>query len=152
LHNPSALAHEANPRQYAAMCLPRLAPCLALCLLVQPVAAAEPMSAAEFEAYTTGRTLFYGQGGQAYGAEEYLDDRRVIWSFLDGECKDGRWYPDGREICFVYDDSPEPQCWQFFRETGGLIAEFMGNPAMSELYEAQDMDEEMVCLGPRIGV
>ena len=40
------------------------------------------MSAEAFENYTKGKTLFYGNGGEAYGVERYLDDRRVVWSFL----------------------------------------------------------------------
>lgn len=126
---------------------------LTIALLFAPaLQAAEPMSASEFEAYTTGKTLFYGQSGAPYGAEIYLGDRRVKWSFLDGECKDGHWYAQGEEICFVYEDRPDPQCWVFYLEPRGLIAEFRGDLSQPELYEAQDIGEEMVCLGPRIGV
>ena len=110
------------------------------------------MTAAEFEAYTTGKTLFFGRSGQAYGAEEYLENRRVRWSFLDGRCKDGRWYEDAGDICFVYDDDPEPQCWEFERAPSGLIARFQGLSSSPDVYEAQDLDEEMLCLGPEIGV
>lgn len=116
------------------------------------LAQAEPMTAAEFEAYVTGKTLYYGRSGTAYGAEIYHENRRVTWSFLDGECKDGYWYDDGPNICFVYEDRPEPQCWTFERGTGGLTARFENNPDSEALYEAQNLDEEMVCLGPRIGV
>ena len=73
-----------------------------------------PMSAADFEARVTGKTLTYSNEGVAYGAEEYLSDRRVRWSFLDGECQEGRWYVAGDQICFVYDDIPDPQCWRFY--------------------------------------
>ncbi|WP_299283383.1 hypothetical protein [uncultured Tateyamaria sp.] len=115
-------------------------------------AAAEPMTAAEFEAYVTGKTLFYGRDGAAYGAEIYRDNRRVTWSFLDGECKDGYWYDEGPNICFVYEDRSDPQCWTFERSPGGLIATFENDPASTALYEAQDVGEELVCLGPKIGV
>jgi len=121
-------------------------------LIAFPLAAAEPMSAEEFEAYTTGKTLFFGQNGQAYGAEEYLQNRRVRWSFLDGECKEGRWYSAGEQICFVYEDNPDPQCWIFTQGPSGLIAEFIGDDTLPELYEAQDLGEEMLCLGPEVGV
>lgn len=114
--------------------------------------AAEPMSGAEFEAYVTGKTLYFGQNGQAYGVEEYLADRRVRWSFLDGQCKDGVWYEDGDMICFVYEDNPDPQCWSFFRDNGGLRAIFENNPNATTLYEAQQSDEPMMCLGPEVGV
>lgn len=125
---------------------------LFLLALLSAPAAAEPMTGPEFEAYTTGRTLFFGQNGAAYGAEIYLENRRVRWSFLDGECKDGYWYDDGPLICFVYEDRPEPQCWTFELGSGGLIARFENDPNATELYEAQDLGEEMLCLGPKVGV
>lgn len=112
----------------------------------------EPMDGAAFDAYTRGKTLFYGQNGQAYGAEVYLENRRVRWSFLDGECKEGFWYEQGRQICFVYEDNPDPQCWAFHTENGRLIARFENLPGATELYEAQDVGEEMICLGPDVGV
>ena len=121
-------------------------------LLVAAMTRAEPMTAAEFEAYVTGKTLYYGRSGAPYGAEIYHENRRVTWSFLDGDCKDGYWYAEGRNICFVYDDRPDPQCWTFERGPGGLVAQFENNPDSTALYEAQDIGEEMICLGPKIGV
>ncbi len=121
-------------------------------LLAPALYAAEPMTAPQFESYTTGKTLFYGQSGAPYGAEIYLENRRVRWSFLDGQCKDGHWYPEGEEICFVYEDRIDPQCWVFYLKSGGLIAEFRGEQSQPELYEAQDIGEEMLCLGPETGV
>lgn len=114
--------------------------------------AAEPIDGPAFDAYTRGKTLFYGQNGQAYGAEIYLDDRRVRWSFLDGECKDGYWYEDAGQICFVYEDNPDPQCWAFSQDNGRLIARFENVPGATELYEAEDLGEEMICLAPNLGV
>lgn len=121
-----------------------------LCLSA-PVAA-DPMSAAEFEAYATGKTLYYGSSGAAYGAEIYYKNRRVTWSFLDGDCKDGYWYNEGDNICFVYEDRPDAQCWTFEKGANGLIASFENDPASQTLYEAEDVGEEMICLGPKIGV
>lgn len=122
-------------------------------LLALPTLAQDLMTAEEFDAYTRGKTLFYGSNGQAYGAEIYHDNRRVQWSFLDGQCKEGEWYKnDAGLICFVYDDTPDPQCWSFTRGARGLIARFENDPNTTELYEAQDMGEEMICLGPKVGV
>lgn len=128
-----------------------VAPLLTFLCLCAP-ALADPMSAADFEAYVTGKTLYYGQSGQAYGAEIYHENRRVTWSFLDGECKEGLWYDEGDNICFVYEDRPDAQCWTFERGAGGLIARFENDPSSETLYEAQDLDEELICLGPKIGV
>lgn len=117
-----------------------------------PALSAEPMSAADFEHYVTGKTLYFGQSGQAYGVEEYLPDRRVRWSFLDGKCKDGYWYEEASQICFVYEDNPAPQCWSFFREGSGLRAVFENDPGSTVLYEANQNDEPMICMGPDVGV
>lgn len=125
---------------------------LLLFTLATPLAAQDLMTAEEFDAYTRGKTLFYGQNGQAYGAEEYLSNRRVRWSFLDGECKEGTWYEDRGLICFVYDDNPDPQCWSFVQGANGLIARFENRTDTTELYEASDIGEEMICLGPKVGV
>ncbi len=110
------------------------------------------MSAEEFDAYTRGKTLFYGSGGAAYGAEIYHENRRVQWSFLDGICMEGRWYEDAGLICFTYEDLPDPQCWSFVESTGGLIARFGNRSETTELYEAHNPGEELLCLGPEVGV
>lgn len=123
-----------------------------LLFLAAPVAAQDLLNAEEFDAYTRGKTLFYGQNGQAYGAEIYHENRRVEWSFLDGECKTGEWYEDRGLICFVYEDNPNPQCWSFTKGATGLIARFENNQNTTELYEAEEIGEEMLCLGPKVGV
>ncbi|WP_437436789.1 hypothetical protein [Ruegeria arenilitoris] len=121
--------------------------------LAANMAAAQPvLSGSEFDSYTQGKTLFYGFQGQVYGVERYLPNRRVIWSFMDGNCKEGLWYEQGEQICFIYEDRLDPQCWVFTQSDRGLIAQFEGNPDTTELYEAEDINEEMVCLGPEVGV
>lgn len=117
-----------------------------------PGQAQSTMSAEVFDNYTRGKTLYYGFDGEAYGVERYLDDRRVIWSFLDGNCKNGFWYEEAGQICFVYEDRMDRQCWTFAEGPKGLIARFENNPAATELYEAQDIGDEMLCYGPDVGV
>jgi hypothetical protein len=101
---------------------------LACFLLSIPLAlsAQERLTGNDFDAFTRGQTFYYGYDLEAYGAEEYLDDRRVRWSFLDGECKDGYWYDTPENlICFVYEDRPDaPQCWAFFNDSEALRAQF----------------------------
>ena len=125
---------------------------LSLLLTAAPAFAQDLMTAEEFDTYTRGKTLFYGQNGRAYGAEIYHDNRRVEWSFLDGDCREGSWYEDAGLICFVYENNPNPQCWSFTRGTSGLIARFENRPDTTELYEAEEGGEEMLCLGPKVGV
>lgn len=122
------------------------------CLFGPGAPALAQMGAAEFDAYTRGHTFHYGAGGAPYGAEEYLDNRRVRWSFLDGKCQDGVWYEAAGRICFVYENHPDPQCWSFERRDGGLVARFAGPEPSTELYEVRKSREPLMCLGPEIGV
>ena len=118
---------------------------VALLLLATPALAETPMTADEFEAYATGRTLTFATESGPYGVERYLPERRVIWSFLDGQCEEGRWYQDGAAICFVYDFEPEPQCWELYREGDGLRAVFLSDPGMTVLYDVREDEEELIC-------
>lgn len=123
-----------------------------LALTAPSVAAQSPMSGAEFEAHTRGKTLFFGFGGQVYGAERYLPGRRVIWSYLDGDCLQGIWYPHEGQICFAYEGRADPQCWVFTESGGRLTAQREDGQTATELYEAGEVDAEMVCYGPEVGV
>ncbi|MCM2560728.1 hypothetical protein M8756_03310 [Lutimaribacter sp. EGI FJ00015] len=127
---------------------------LLFALLLWPAVAQaqSALSAQEFDALTQGKTFTYAENGEAYGAEEYLPDRRVRWSFLDGKCKEGRWWEENGQICFIYEDNPMPQCWTFFDGARGLTARFENDPAATELYAVDRSDEPLMCLGPEIGV
>ncbi|MHA6344774.1 hypothetical protein [Roseivivax sp. CAU 1761] len=128
-------------------------PALALILAALALPAAAQMNAAEFEAYATGKVLHFSDGGAPYGAEEYLPGRRVRWSFLDGICKDGRWYEEsGDRICFVYEDRPDPQCWRFRRSAGGLTARYIAETPSATRYEARPSAAPLLCYGPDTGV
>lgn len=116
-----------------------------------PALADDPMSAAEFEAYVTGKTLFYSHLGVEYGVEQYLPGRRVKWAFLDGDCRDGRWYQQDDMICFTYEGDIGTQCWRFFEQDDAIRAEFANSDAQIELYEAAESDEPMYCRGPKVG-
>ena len=125
---------------------------LAFLLFALPVQAQTPMTAAEFEAYVTGRTLTFGLEGQSYGVEEFRDGRRTTWAFTQDECREGRWFPRDEQSCFVYDDFPgEEHCWIFWQGDGGLNARFMGEGA-TELYEVQKSPRPLICPGPQVGV
>ncbi len=121
-------------------------------LLASPALSQPAMTAAEFESYVLGKTLFYAADGTRYGVEEYLPDRRVRWSFLDGKCKEGLWYEEAGSICFIYEDNPTPQCWSFFEGAKGLSARFANADDGTVLYEIESTGEEMICLGPEVGV
>lgn len=113
--------------------------------------AAEPLSGEEFEAYATGKTLTFAENGEPYGAEQYLPGQRVRWAFDQDTCKEGIWYEQDDNICFVYEDGTAPQCWQFFVESDKLRAVFQGDSG-TELYEAWASDGPLSCMGPQVGV
>jgi len=115
------------------------------------VSAGSLMTAAEFDSYTRGKTFYYANQGQPYGGEEYLDDRRVRWSYLDGKCQEGVWYPEDDMICFEYEGQPDPQCWSFTRSEAGLVAMFQNDPGQTLLYEVEKSAEPLLCLGPDVG-
>lgn len=124
-----------------------------LILMATPSLAGDPMSGAAFDRLTRGKTYFYGDGQTAYGAEQYLSGRRVIWSWLDGTCQLGRWYEtEPGMICFVYEQEPEPQCWQFRQEGDRLSADYLNQPGQSTLYELEQNHSPLECSGPKIGV
>ena len=131
----------------------RICAVLVALTLSSPAVADAPMSGAEFEAYTTGKTLFFSSNGTDYGIEEYFNNRRVRWSFLDGECQEGTWYESGDLICFIYEYQPDNhQCWTFTQQGDGLFAKFLGDENSTELYETRKSEEPLQCLGPKIGV
>lgn len=129
---------------------------LGLALLPIAAIAAEPgsgtaMTGAQFEAYTTGKTLTFSSQGQVYGAEQYLPGRRVMWAFTEDICREGIWYEQEGQICFVYDYDPTPQCWVFWQD-GGLNALFMGEESGTRLKEISQSPAPLPCAGPQVGV
>jgi len=119
-----------------------------------PAAAQEAMDAEAFDAYTQGRTLSFSFEGAPYGVEQYLPNRRVRWTFLGDECQDGVWYERNTNICFLYENAPtDEQCWSFFRTDDGLRGVFQGpDGPTTELYEVEQTDQPMACMGPGVGV
>ena len=121
-----------------------------LLLIASPAFSETPMDGDEFEALVTGKTLTFSAGVSAYGTEYYAPNRRVIWAFSDGACVTGEWYEEvtdtGPNICFVYENSTEPQCWQVFDVDGKIRADFMNTPGTTVLYEAVET-EPLICGG-----
>lgn len=111
-----------------------------------------PMSASEFEARMTGKTMTYAEAGEVFGTEQYLPGRQVIWAFSGQECRKGTWYEDGSAICFLYEDNPDPQCWLFFQRADGLKAHFTGDPEGTELSAVNESTRPLSCAGPDLGV
>jgi hypothetical protein len=111
-----------------------------------------PLTAQQFEDYATGKTLSYAQDGVVWGSEQYLPGRKVIWAFTQDECQYGHWFEDQGNICFLYENDLQPQCWRFFREEKGLHAIFMGADGGTQLSEVGQSTTPLSCPGPDVGV
>ena len=126
-------------------------PTLALVFLAAPALADPPIGAGEFEAHVTGKTLTYRQFDSLFGIEEYLPGRKVRWSTAPNQCLYGSWYPQGENICFVYEYDPTPACWTFWLQDGALVALSINGVAGEELHETEASDLGLPCPGPDVG-
>jgi hypothetical protein len=124
---------------------------LALLFLASPAFAEVPLTADEFDALTQGRTMTWAEFGQVYGVEQYLPGRRVRWTVLGDDCKTGHWYPEGRLICFQYEDDPAPDCWTITEGGAGLLARFAGSAPDSTPVVVEETSEPLACFGPEVG-
>jgi hypothetical protein len=119
-----------------------------ICLaLTSPAQAQDAMTAGEFDAYVTGKTItFRSQGNPAYGVERYLQNRRVMWSAFDGTCKYGAWYESKGDICFRYDDVELSQCWTMFDDgDAGLRGIYTTRPDSTVIFEVLDRKDPLIC-------
>ena len=96
--------------------------CLAL---ANPAFAQDALSGTDFENFVEGKTLGYSVGSNTpYGTERYMQNRRVIWTTIDGRCTTGVWFDRSEQICFRYDDDDTDKCWYFFPQGDGLVGIF----------------------------
>jgi hypothetical protein len=122
--------------------------------LAAPAWAERAVSPDEFEDMVTGQTLHFDRGGEAFGAEQYFEDKRVIWAFEGGECQRGIWFanPAGK-ICFVYESDPTPQCWDFLEmENGAFHARSEGSDPIDDLVTRRFGTDDLSCPLPDLGV
>jgi len=119
-----------------------------------PAAAERIVTAEEFAQMVTGRTLRFDRFGEPFGAEQYFEDKRVIWAFEGGECQRGIWFENvSGQICFVYDSEPEPQCWDFLETDGGAFhARPEGAEPETDLVTRRFTTDDLDCPLPDLGV
>lgn len=123
---------------------------LALMMLATGSAAETPMTATEFDAYVTGRTLTFSTGSGIYGVEQYRPGKRVIWQVNGGDCVEGVWFQRDTNICFLYEHDPEPKCWEIMRTATGMSAEFTNRPGSPVVVEIIDDPRPLICPGPEL--
>ena len=118
----------------------------------EPLPASEtPLTADGFDAHVTGRTITYRQFDSIFGVEEYLPGRKVRWSVAPNECQYGSWFPQGDDICFVYEYNPTPTCWTFWLRSGALVARSVTANPGEDLHEAANDQTPLPCPGPDVG-
>ncbi len=113
-----------------------------------------PLTGAEFDAYTLGKTMTYGEGGRIWGREQYLPDAKVIWAFEGEECKRGTWTEAAPGlICFSYEDAPaNSECWHFYKGEGRLMAQSTKGDGSFPLAAIEETATPLACPGPDVGV
>jgi hypothetical protein len=123
--------------------------CLILALLPAAARADKDMTGAEFLARVEGRTVYWTDQGQFFGAETFHDDRNVTWQDAAGNCLTGTWAEEGGLICFRYADSPGfPDCWAIFDRGGKMFAYSGGNLDLQPLIEDPTRSEPLQCGQP----
>lgn len=128
---------------------------LAAALLAAPASAERALTPEEFEALTAGRTMHFDREGAPFGAEQFFENGRVVWTFEGSDlCQRGIWFANrAGEICFVYGDSPEPQCWAFLeRPDGRYAARMAGEDPEQDLVSRRIDDEPIECEDADIGI
>ncbi|MBL9045969.1 MAG: hypothetical protein JNK34_01470 [Tabrizicola sp.] len=131
-----------------------LSPCfvLGLALSAAPGLAGDPLTAEEFDEATRGSTITYDYGDGLFGTEEYLEGRQVRWAFDGDLCIYGSWRQWGDQICFDYENDPEPACWHYFLENGRIRGVYMGEGGGWQILESSRDGGPLPCAGPDVGV
>ncbi len=131
---------------------------VSLALALTPLAApaediGPPLTAAQFDALTLGKTITYSAGDTTYGIEEYRPGRKVVWAFAAGDCEEGDWFQQGEQICFDYHNADVGlQCWTFHLQGEALVAWFEGKRDGAPLVSLDTSAAPLNCPGPEVGV
>lgn len=124
---------------------------LLLAVLTLPATAETILTPRQFESFTAGSTVYFHRFGQEYGAEQYLRNRKVIWSFANGECEFGEWFARSDQICFQYEHQNAPLCWHFVEIDGMKRARVVGDDPVADLYIVAQDDRPLKCEAPNVG-
>jgi hypothetical protein len=121
-----------------------------LCLATAATAAETQMTVAEFEAWSTGKTLTYTLDGALWGSEMHGTDRATMDDGDGDICRAGLWYPQGNDICFSYEMDPGPFCWRFFTDGNQVFAQY-ADGSDAPRYAVTLSDTPVSCT-PEVGV
>ncbi len=116
-----------------------------------PALADPPLTGAEFDALTLGRSMTWSEFGMVYGVEHYLPNRQVLWAAAGRDCTPGHWYEDGPAICFKYETDRDPDCWIITRSAQGFSASYTTSPPGTEPVVVAETPDPPACPGPEVG-
>lgn len=121
-------------------------------LATSPALSETKMTEERFDTFSKNSTVYFSRFGAPYGAEQYLSDKRVIWTFMDGTCQRGVWFAERDEICFLYEGQANALCWYFFDDGAEKRARVVGDPPEEDLVVVGQDDKPLICPGPDVGV
>lgn len=126
---------------------------IALMVLALPAQATEKIMGADaFEEFSRNKTLYFSFQGAPYGAEQFFSGRRSLWQHSDGTCTAGAWHDNGDELCFLYEDNLELQCWVMFERDGSFFVRADDAGPGEELKLERKDAVPLPCIGPDLGV
>jgi hypothetical protein len=118
-----------------------------------PALAETMLTPEEFDALSTGKTLYFSKDGEAYGAEQFFQGRRSKWRYSDGACEKGEWFARNNLICFNYENAIETQCWEFFKTDNGGYAARAEGAAPDQILELDFIDTKpLLCKADGLSV
>ena len=109
------------------------------------------VTAEEFEALSTGKTLYFSRSSRFFGAEQFYTRRRSLWQNGAGQCLDGEWFAKDDLICFEYDQPTDPACWHFIEKSTGYVARAEGEGPENDIFLYHTDTKPLDCKGPAIG-
>jgi hypothetical protein len=121
-------------------------------VLAAPALSETLMTVEEFEAWSTGQTLDYYDGGIYWGSEQHLPGRKTLDADAEGPCRHGLWFPQGDAVCFQYEDIEGTFCWNFWRDGERVTAKTVDAPPEMTPYDVLISDAPLDCPGPDVGV
>lgn len=122
-------------------------------LICSPLQAETIISPSEFKALSTGKTLYFSQDGEPYGAEQFFQGQRSKWQFSDGTCENGQWFNVDDMFCFNYEGGIETQCWHFFKtDDNGYAARAEGAPKEEVLNLESISKKPLLCSAEGLSV
>jgi hypothetical protein len=123
-----------------------------LALIATTAQAETPISPAEFDAWSTGKTLDYSLDGVVLGSEAYFPNRTVRDADTGGPCLDGTWHAERDAVCFVYPARVGTHCWRYWREGNSVFAKPLDAAPEDPAQLVTEAATPLTCPGPQVGV